>query len=226
MRGTALLIAVGSLALAGSPALADVCLTVEGVTQNLTSGTQGTCSTSEEFGVKLNDVKDVSSGTGTVGSDTVDFSTTGSFTLSNGNANIRPGKAGKDAFYPDLTIDASGFTFTDILFGLQMQNLGTDSLTVKAWDGATLEGQWDLTGISHDKDDKFAIIASMGQLFTEITLTAAGDSGIFETKQIAFSGIPGVVPKSSTWAMMLVGLAALGFAGYRKTKGARTAVFI
>jgi hypothetical protein len=45
MRGTALkvglLVAVGSLGLASSPALADVCLTVEGVTQNLTTGTQG-----------------------------------------------------------------------------------------------------------------------------------------------------------------------------------------
>jgi hypothetical protein len=42
----------------------------------------------------------------------------------------------------------------------------------------------------------------------------------------AVSGISGVVPESSTWAMMLVGFAGLGFAGYRKTKGARTAVSI
>jgi PEP-CTERM motif len=104
-----------------------------------------------------------------------------------------------------------------------MANLGTDSLTVEAWDGTTLEGQWDLTGISHNKDDKFAIIASSNQLFTEIVLTAATGSGIFETKQIEFSGIPGVVPEPATWAMMLLGFAGLGFMGLRSAGRRRTA---
>ena len=32
------------------------------------------------------------------------------------------------------------------------------------------------------------------------------------------------VPEPSTWAMMLLGFAGLGFAGYRKARGARAAL--
>jgi hypothetical protein len=32
------------------------------------------------------------------------------------------------------------------------------------------------------------------------------------------------VPEPSTWGMLLIGFAGLGFAGYRKTKGGRTAL--
>lgn len=223
MRTSGLLIACGFLGFASSPAWADVCLTVEGVTQNLTHGTQGSCTTSTESKVKLNDTKDVDKGTGTVDGFTVDFSTSGLFDLANGTANIRPPARSKS--YPDLTIVADRFTFTDLLFGLQMADLGTDSLTVQAWDGATLEGQWDLTGISHDKDDKFAIVASANQLFTEVVLTAGSDSGIFETKQLNFSGVS-AIPEPSTWAMMLIGFAGLGYAGYRTSKSPRGMVSV
>jgi len=34
---------------------------------------------------------------------------------------------------------------------------------------------------------------------------------------------PPAVPEPSTWTMMLLGSAGLGFAGYRKAKGGRTA---
>ena len=36
-------------------------------------------------------------------------------------------------------------------------------------------------------------------------------------------GTIGGVPEPSTWAMLLIGFAGLGFAGYRKAKTARTA---
>jgi hypothetical protein len=186
MRGTALkvslLVAVGSLALASSPALADVCLTVEGVTQNLTTGTRGSdCSPSGERKVFLDAQTNSATGNGQVGSQTgmptVDFSstwpvgTTSFLDFANGFSTIDPNAKGKDASFPSLTIDIPtavagvDVPFTDILFGLQMVKLGTESLTVTAMDGSTVEGVWDLSGISHDKDDKFAIIASNMQLF-------------------------------------------------------------
>jgi hypothetical protein len=37
---------------------------------------------------------------------------------------------------------------------------------------------------------------------------------------ITFSSDPSLIPEPSTWAMMLIGFAGLGFAGYRKAKGA------
>ena len=39
----------------------------------------------------------------------------------------------------------------------------------------------------------------------------------------AFSLTGSVVPEPSTWAMMLLGFAGLGFAGYRQTRKARAA---
>ena len=41
---------------------------------------------------------------------------------------------------------------------------------------------------------------------------------IFETSS------PSPIPEPSTWAMMLLGFAGLGFAGYRKARSARTAL--
>jgi hypothetical protein len=47
-----------------------------------------------------------------------------------------------------------------------------------------------------------------------------GTGNFKEFKQVEFSfaGVPPGIPEPSTWAMMLVGFAGLGYAGYRKTK--------
>ena len=212
---------VSALALASSPALADVCLTVEGVTQNLSTGTQGTCTTSGEQKVFLNSATDVTSGTGQVGSQngtpTVDFSSSTSLDFANGFATIKPHANGQNASFADLTVSVPGYTFTDILFGLQMANLDTTSLTVTAWDGSTVEGSWDLTGLPHDANQQYAVVASSGQMFTQLVLTAGIGSGIKETKQFEISGVA-AIPEVPSWAMMLLGFAALGYAGYRGTK--------
>jgi hypothetical protein len=48
-------------------------------------------------------------------------------------------------------------------------------------------------------------------------------SGIKEAKQFEVSGVA-AIPESSTWAMMLLGFAGLGFAAYRKAHSARAAL--
>lgn len=50
----------------------------------------------------------------------------------------------------------------------------------------------------------------------------ANSGAIFETG-IPGGGGGGTVPEPSTWAMMLLGFAGLGFAGYRKTQSGRVA---
>jgi hypothetical protein len=213
--------AVGGLALASSPALADVCLTVEGVTQSLSTGTQGTCTTSGEQDVFLSKEKNVTSGTGGVGSPggapTVDFSSSTALDFADGFSTIDPHANGHDASFADLTVTVPGFTFSDLLFKLQMQNLDHTDLVVTAWDGSVVEGSWDLTGLPHDAAQQYAVVASAGQMFTAVVLSAGAASGIKETKEFQVSGVT-AIPESSTWAMMLMGLAGLGFAGYRKTK--------
>ncbi len=213
---------VGSFALASSPAMADVCLTVESVTQSLSTGTQGTCTTSGEQKVFLDKAKGVMAGTGQVGSQigtpTVDFSSSTSLDFADGWSTIDPHANGQNASFANLTVSVPGYTFTDILFGLQMSNLDTTSLTVTAWDGSTVEGSWALSGLPHDSNQQYNVVASMGQMFTALVLTASDSSGIKQAKQFEVSGLAPSVPEPSTWAMMLLGFAGLGYAGYRNTK--------
>jgi PEP-CTERM motif len=54
--------------------------------------------------------------------------------------------------------------------------------------------------------------------FLDSTNATANSGAIFET-----GNTPGT-PEPSTWAMMLLGFAGLGFAGYRKARGARAAL--
>jgi hypothetical protein len=59
------------------------------------------------------------------------------------------------------------------------------------------------------------------------SLTAFGSTdrstNMFSTKDFALAGFqaftPAAIPEPSTWAMMLFGVAGLGFVGYRATKG-------
>jgi PEP-CTERM motif len=53
-----------------------------------------------------------------------------------------------------------------------------------------------------------------------------GSTSFFRHEITATSpgGDMGAVPEPSTWAMMLLGFATLGFAGYRKRKQAATSV--
>jgi hypothetical protein len=47
---------------------------------------------------------------------------------------------------------------------------------------------------------------------------------MFTTKNFAVAGFQAftpVVPEPSTWAMMLLGFAGLGYAGYRRARGGR-----
>jgi PEP-CTERM motif len=56
---------------------------------------------------------------------------------------------------------------------------------------------------------------------TEISLLST--SGIKEAKHFEVSGVA-AIPEPSTWAMMLLGFAGLGFAAYRKAHRARSAL--
>jgi hypothetical protein len=63
-------------------------------------------------------------------------------------------------------------------------------------------------------------------LFDDRITDTDPNSGVFETQFYdthtsgSFSTAAGVVPESSTWAMMLLGLAGLAFVGYRRSDGA------
>ncbi len=43
-------------------------------------------------------------------------------------------------------------------------------------------------------------------------------NGTYDGQYLAFLLTPGAVPEPSTWAMLLLGFAGLGFAGYRRAR--------
>jgi hypothetical protein len=47
-------------------------------------------------------------------------------------------------------------------------------------------------------------------------LTAIGDTGIAYAMGLTYEGVAGGVPEPSTWAMMILGFAGIGFMAYRR----------
>ena len=97
----------------------------------------------------------------------------------------------------------------------------TTDLTINPLDGTTLVRSFDLSGLKHDADLNFILVASGGPL-TEVDLLST--SGIKKAKHFEVSGVSSV-PAPSTWAMLILGFVGLGFAGYRKARYAPEALF-
>jgi len=58
----------------------------------------------------------------------------------------------------------------------------------------------------------------------DITLQTGGYPTLVEDLSLNYAAVlPPTIPEPSTWAMMLLGFAGLGFAGYRRVKSGRTA---
>jgi hypothetical protein len=217
-----------SLALTGALAIGGVALTAgsASATTVCLGGDLGSssCTASNESMIFLDSASDVMTGTGNVGSQTglpaVQFTSDSSLDFANGFATITPSAKGGKASFGDLEFTIPGHTFTDLVFGLQMLKADTTDLTIEAIDGTTLVQTFDLMGLKHDADLNFILVATGGPL-TEISLFST--SGIKEAKHFEVSGVA-AIPESSTWAMMLLGFAGLGFAAYRKAHSARSAL--
>jgi hypothetical protein len=70
----------------------------------------------------------------------------------------------------------------------------------------------------------FNVEASLGELITSITVQANGGQ-LDDIRQVRLEGVASAVPEPSTWAMMILGFAGIGFMAYRrKSKPALTAV--
>ena len=175
-----------------------------------------TCPTSGEQKIFLQ-AGTGTTGLGDVGSQgglpTTQFDSTSTLDFANGFATIKP-DTGKS--FGDLKFTIPGHTFTDLLFDAQMfNNHGVDlNFTINAYDGASLLGSVTYTaadGLKHDADQSFVVLA-LGGPMTEIDLLST--SGFKELKHFEVSGIP----ELSTWAMMGLGFAALGFVGFHSRK--------
>jgi len=129
--------------------------------------------------------------------------------------------------YDDITLTGGGtFTSIELLAGSGFFEGGAD-LLYQVLNGATVVGSGDL-GALPGSTTGFATFDLSGGPFTELRVQgviapATFDPSNFEALAIGaitISTSTSTVPEPSTWAMMLLGFAGLGFAGYRRTRKA------
>jgi hypothetical protein len=121
----------------------------------------------------------------------------------------------------DVTVTPAE-SFTDFIVDLNKADGSTLDITVHGFgsDGTTPEmNNFSFTGKSGS--NFITILASGGETMTSINFNspAGSPAGWDQFKQPRISGLAGaVIPEISTWAMMALGFAGLGFAGYRKAR--------
>lgn len=152
--------------------------------------------------------------TGHVGSQTgtplVSFTSPTVVDAKNGFASIDA----SGSLYHDLTITiAQGFTFTDLVFDI----LSPDPFTITASNHGTAS----LSDLKNGNDE-FTAFALNGTNLTWVTLHS--DTGFSQIKQFELSGVTAVtaVPEPTTWAMMILGFAGVGFLAYRRRSDGAT----
>jgi PEP-CTERM motif len=119
---------------------------------------------------------------------------------------------------------ATGSQFADFVYDAQMfKNNAYDSLsfTITVWNDGVQVGSHTYSSLAHDSDITYDVTG----LFDEVVFTS--DSGFKEMKHFEVSGLTldggtptqaNGVPEPSTWAMLLMGFAELGYAGYRHSR--------
>jgi hypothetical protein len=181
-----------------------------------------TCTTTEtENSIKLSDGKDVPSSTGAikdVPGVTVDFSAPlgsgDTYDFSSGDSTIKPSHASGASSFGGLDVSIeNGFRFDDLEFHLQMTETGSsgsddiENLTV-TW-GTSVGDTFTYNNLKPATDLDFFLVSPTPITFVDLSST----TGIDEAKQFSISSVSGI-PELSTWAMMGLGFAGLGFAGY------------
>jgi hypothetical protein len=130
--------------------------------------------------------------------------------------------------FPALTGDSAagvefslqGFTQADITS--ISWTLDSSPYTVAALDLHALQGEADC-GLGRDCSDSSLFLSRDAWTVTNLSCSSGGDFSFCEQESFPSSPVSFVLvatPEPSTWAMMLVGFAGLGFAGYRTSRWA------
>jgi hypothetical protein len=165
--------------------------------------------------------KDVSSILASVDGGDVTITTVGNVDSASGNATIKPIKNG---LLTELTFTPSDADmFNSFTFRGQFLATGTVDLTVQDNQGDPAQAFMFTVDKANADLGPFGIDAVVGSGETIKSITLLDTSGFKEAKQFTFD-LAAAIPEPTTWAMMLIGFAGLGFAGYRKGKTNRTFV--
>jgi hypothetical protein len=171
--------------------------------------------------VLLNPATNVTTVTGTVGQNNllVDFTSTSGSGLLNANPSGQAtvsGGTGNTQLSFEL---ANNATFTRSVFNI---NAATDGSVLIRVEGLNIIGgffQDDFT-VDANGQNFFTVTSINGQLMTDISLTAINGATFEDVRQVRLGGgsVVSTVPEPSTWAMMLLGFAGIGFMAYRRNQ--------
>ena len=172
----------------------------------------------------------VSTFTGTVGGHAgtaITVDTIGNINSGAGFSTIKPVSG---SLLTSLTFTPADDTlFSDFSFRGQLAPIGDDGVVHVTWtDSLGASGTLDFTGIPGPNEDfsRLGIVSLDGETLKSVEVFTDPGESFNEFKQVQFSAssIPPTVPEPSTWAMMLLGFAGLGYAGYRRTTTTRAAL--
>jgi PEP-CTERM motif len=198
------------------------------------------CEQQNEQKIFLNEGHDESTITGNVGGNNsgpgvVITADTGSFdtTLDSGGGFATIDASHGFKAFNGVTITIPGFTFTDLVFSVQMERQGgkkgdteTDTFEIRPGDLGVLVAD-KLESDSPDAEFEFNVLATTGVL-DKVDLFADGaplSAGFFEIKHLQVSGLAPLAvgtPEPSTWVMLGIGFASFG-AFYRRRSTGRLA---
>jgi hypothetical protein len=123
--------------------------------------------------------------------------------------------------FNSVDIRVPDHTFTDLIFRASLatlpMNMGNGRITIDALSGTKLEGGTTFN-VSSNANHEFTLVSTVP--LTEVDLSSPTGGGFLRVRQFEISGAA-LIPEPSTWAMMILGFAGLGFLGYRQTRRAK-----
>lgn len=169
--------------------------------------------------------KDVTTFTGTVGGHlsgpAITVDTTGGVDTGAGFATIKP--SGADILSTLTFTPADDTLFSDFSFRGQLERAGFTGVVDVSWTDSS--GTTDTIAFSGVKGpdadfDRIGIVSTDGETLKSVGISTTGTGGFKEVKQVQFS-MSSAIPEPSTYVLMLLGFAGLGYAGLHKGKSAR-----
>ena len=202
MRKLALTTAAVAALVIAAPAVADI-VVVTGVnssgTENVTFADQAASSTI--FGSTLGQ--------------TNNFSVTGT-TVSPGNLLLATGGEvqGSGSNLGIVTLSQTGgSTFTQLVFNIDAASDGSVDILV---DQPIFNDFEDDFVVDANAQNFFTITAINGQAIQSVTLTGINGATFSSIRNVRFAPVAAAVPEPASWAMMLLGFGAIGFATRRR----------